>query len=194
MSGHDRGGRLRAILADALRACERAAAADVAPLAALAGAVSATLEGGGKILVFGNGGSAADAQHVAAELVGRFMKERRALAAIALTTDTSVVTAVGNDYGFDRVFARQIEALARPGDLALAITTSGVSPNLVAALMTARAIGVTTAALTGRDGGSVGAMVDFHVNVPETSTARVQEVHRTLLHALCELVEGETGE
>jgi D-sedoheptulose 7-phosphate isomerase len=194
MSGHDRGGRLRAILAEAVHAHERALARDVAPLAALADAMVATLRGGGKILVFGNGGSAADAQHFAAELVGRFLKERRSLAAIALTTDTSVMTAVGNDYGFERVFARQVEALARRGDLALAITTSGTSPNLVAALAAARALdGVATAALTGRDGGGVAGLVDLHVNVPETSAARIQEVHRTLLHALCEVVEAEAG-
>jgi D-sedoheptulose 7-phosphate isomerase len=104
------------------------------------------------------------------------------------------VTAIANDYGFDRVFARQIEALARKGDLALAITTSGVSPNLVAALELARSMGLATAALTGRDGGPVGRLVDVHVNVPESSSARVQEVHRTMLHALCELVEAEAGD
>jgi D-sedoheptulose 7-phosphate isomerase len=194
MTTRDRTGQLRAILADALRAQERALTGDVSALAALAGSMVAALRGGGKILVFGNGGSAADAQHVAAELVGRFQKERGGLAAIALTTDTSVVTAIANDYGFDRVFARQIEALARKGDLALAITTSGVSPNLVAALELARSMGLATAALTGRDGGPVGRLVDVHVNVPESSSARVQEVHRTMLHALCELVEAEAGD
>jgi D-sedoheptulose 7-phosphate isomerase len=192
MSEVDRARRLRAILAAALRAQERALTGDVAPLAALAAAMVAALRGGGKILVFGNGGSAADAQHLAAELVGRFQRERAGFAALALTTDTSVLTALGNDYGFDSVFARQVAALARTGDLALAITTSGASPNLLAALEAARARGVTTAALTGRDGGAVGALVDVHVNVAETSTARIQEIHRTFLHALCEVVEEET--
>jgi D-sedoheptulose 7-phosphate isomerase len=143
------------------------------------------------VLVFGNGGSASDAQHFAAELVGRFTRERRALAAVALTTDTSILTALANDYAFDRVFARQVEALGRPGDVALGISTSGASANVVAGLEAARAGGLVTVALTGRDGGAAGAAADIHVNVASPSTARVQEVHRTLLHALCELIERE---
>jgi D-sedoheptulose 7-phosphate isomerase len=145
---------------------------------------------GGKLLIFGNGGSAADAQHMAAELVGRYQRERAALAAIALTTDTSVLSAVGNDYGFERVFARQVEALGRAGDVALGISTSGRSANIVAALEAARRRGMKTIALTGCDGGAVGRGADIHVNVPDESAARVQEVHRTLIHALCELIEG----
>ena len=159
---------------------------------AVLGAVSAIRTAhaaGGTVLLFGNGGSAADAQHMSAELVVRFARERRALAAISLTADTSVLTAVGNDYGFDRVFVRQIEALGRPGDVAVAISTSGRSVNIVKALETARARGLRTIALTGRDGGTVGAAADIHVNVPDASTARVQEVHRTLIHVICELVE-----
>ncbi len=182
---------LRAILEDARRAHERMVRADMAPLLALVDAVTATVAASGRIFVFGNGGSAADAQHLAAELVGRFMRERRAIGAVALSTDTSILTAVSNDYGFDRVFARQLEALARPGDLALAITTSGRSPNLVEGLKTARVVGARTAAFTGGDGGLVAGLVDFHVNVAETTPARVQEVQRTLMHALCELVESE---
>ncbi len=182
---------LRAILEDARRAHERMVRADMAPLLALVGAVTDTVAASGRIFVFGNGGSAADAQHLAAELVGRFMRERRAIGALALSTDTSILTAVSNDYGFDRVFARQLEALARPGDLALAITTSGRSPNLVEGLKTARVVGARTAAFTGGDGGLVAGLVDFHVNVAETTPARVQEVQRTLMHALCELVESE---
>jgi phosphoheptose isomerase len=147
------------------------------------------LKSGGKLLVFGNGGSAADAQHVAAELVGRFQRERAAMAAIALTTDTSVLTSVANDYAFERVFARQVEALGRPGDVALALTTSGASPNVVAALETAAALGMRTIAVTGRDGGAVGRAAAIHVNVPSASAARVQEVQRTLLHVMCDLVE-----
>jgi phosphoheptose isomerase len=193
MSHDDRSARLRAILEDALQIQLRALRSDVEPLVTLAGAMIAALQGGGKILVFGNGGSAADAQHLAAELVGRFQKERAGLAAIALTTDTSVLTAIGNDHGFDRVFARQIEALARAGDLAVAITTSGASPNLVAALEQAARMGVRTAALTGRDGGPVGRLAGVHVNVAERSSARIQEVQRTMIHALCELVEDEMG-
>jgi D-sedoheptulose 7-phosphate isomerase len=140
-------------------------------------------------LTFGKGGSAADAQHLAAELVCRFARERRALAAVALSTDTSVLTAVANDCGFDRVFARQIEALGRPGDVAVGISTSGRSPNVVKALEAARARRLRTVALTGRDGGEAGAAAEFHVNVPDDSAARVQEVHRTLIHVICELVE-----
>ncbi len=154
-----------------------------------AAAMIVSLKGGGKLLLFGNGGSAADAQHVAAEFVGRFQRERAAIAAIALTTDTSILTSIGNDYAFDRVFARQIEALGRPGDVACGISTSGGSPNVVAALAAARALGLQTIALTGRDGGAVGRAAAIHVNVPSNNTARVQEVHRTLLHVMCDLVE-----
>jgi D-sedoheptulose 7-phosphate isomerase len=144
---------------------------------------------GRRVLVFGNGGSASDAQHVAAEFVGRFQKERRAVAAIALTTDTSILTAIGNDDAFDRVFARQIEALGESGDVAIGITTSGGSKNVVAALTVAKDRGLTTVAVTGCDGGEAGRIADVHLNVPDRSTARVQEVHRTLLHVICELVE-----
>jgi phosphoheptose isomerase len=159
------------------------------PVIAAADAITRALKGGGKLLVFGNGGSAADAQHVAAELVGRFQRERAAMAAIALTTDSSVLTSVANDYAFERVFARQVEALGRPGDVALAITTSGASPNVVAALETAAALGMRTIAVTGSDGGAAGKAAAIHVNVPATSAARVQEVQRTLLHVMCDLVE-----
>jgi D-sedoheptulose 7-phosphate isomerase len=144
---------------------------------------------GGKLMAFGNGGSAADAQHLAAELVGRFARDRRPLAALALSADTSVLTAIANDTSYNRVFARQIEALGRRGDVAFAISTSGTSRNVVAGLESARQLGLTTVALTGRDGGTVARLADVHVNVPETSTARVQEVHRTLLHVICELLE-----
>ena len=163
----------------------------VAPTAAAAESMVAALRGGGKILVCGNGGSAADAQHFAAELVGRFERERRAIASVALTTDTSILTAIANDYASPRVFARQIEAIGRAGDLLLAISTSGESESVLEALATAKAGGITTVALTGRDGGPAGASADIHINVPSPSTARVQEVHRTLLHAMCELVERE---
>ena len=154
-----------------------------------AAVVVASMRAGGKLLLFGNGGSAADAQHVAAELVGRFQRERAAMAALALTTDTSVLTSIGNDYAFDRVFARQIEALGRKGDVAFGISTSGASPNVVAALVAARALGLQTIALTGADGGAVGRAAAIHVNVPSGSAARVQEVHRTLLHVICDIVE-----
>ncbi|OFW06133.1 MAG: phosphoheptose isomerase [Acidobacteria bacterium RIFCSPLOWO2_02_FULL_67_36] len=167
----------------------RMRAMDAGAIVAAADAIGTTCQAGGKLLVFGNGGSAADAQHMAAELVGRFARERRALAALALTTDTSVLTSLANDYAFDRVFARQIEALGRAGDVACGISTSGRSPNVLKGLEAARARGLRTLALTGGDGGPIGAAADIHVNVPEESTARVQEVHRTVIHAICELVE-----
>jgi D-sedoheptulose 7-phosphate isomerase len=167
----------------------RVRAMDVAPIVHAAAAIRDALGAGGKLLVFGNGGSAADSQHMAAELVGRFMRERQALAAIALTTDTSALTAVGNDYGFDRVFVRQLEALGKAGDVAFAISTSGASANVLRALEMARERGLKTVALTGRDGGAIGAAAGIHINVPDGSAARVQEVHRTVIHAICELVE-----
>ena len=180
---------LETALAETIALHERQRAADPGPVLQAAAAVIEALAAGGTLLVFGNGGSAADAQHVAAELVGRFLRERKGLAAIALTTDTSVLTSVANDYAFDRVFARQIEALGRRGDVALGISTSGRSPSIVAALEAARVLGVRTIALTGCDGGAVGRLADIHVNVPSDSTPRVQEVHRTLLHVICDLVE-----
>ena len=170
---------------------ERMRAMDLQPVADAAAAILAASRDGRKLLLFGNGGSAADAQHMAADLVGRFQRERRPVAAVALTTDTSVVTAVANDYTFDRVFVRQIEALGNRGDIAFGITTSGRSANVVAGLRAASARGLRTIAMTGRDGGTVGGEVDIHINVPDPSTARVQEAHRTLIHAICELVERE---
>ena len=160
-----------------------------APVVDAAAAITAALAAGGKLLAFGNGGSAADAQHLASEFVGRFQRERAAMAAIALTTDTSVVTSVANDYTFAWVFARQIEALGRAGDVALGISTSGSSPNVLTAIEAANARGLTTIALTGRDGGAIGKAAGIHINVDHASTARIQEVHRTVIHAICELVE-----
>jgi len=143
------------------------------------------------VLIFGNGGSAADAQHFACELVGRFLRERQALAAIALTTDASTMTAVANDYGFDRVFVRQIEALGRPGDVAIGISTSGSSANVLAGVQYAKSRGLKTVAFTGGNGGPIGAAADVHVNVPHALTPRIQEVHRTLIHAVCDQIERE---
>jgi D-sedoheptulose 7-phosphate isomerase len=148
------------------------------------------LKNGRTVLVFGNGGSAADAQHFAAELVGRYEKDRKAWPAVALTTDTSALTAIGNDYGFDRVFARQIEALGKTGDVAIGISTSGKSPNVLRALEAANDRGLVTIALTGR-GGDAGKIARLHVRVDEERTARIQEVHATVLHAICELVESD---
>ena len=161
------------------------------PVLDAAAAIVEAFRRGGMLLLFGNGGSASDAQHVAAEFVGRFQRERAALPAIALTTDTSILTSVANDYAFDRVFVRQIEALGRAGDVALGISTSGGSPNVLTALEAARAKGLKTIALTGKDGGAVGRAAAIHINVPASSIARVQEVHRTLLHIICDIVERE---
>jgi D-sedoheptulose 7-phosphate isomerase len=165
----------------AVRSAEAIAATGVA----LAKAVAA----GRAVLVFGNGGSAAAAQHFVAELVVRYERDRPALRAVALTTDTSIVTAAGNDTGFDQVFARQVEALGQPGDVALGITTSGRSPNVLRALEAAGARGMVTVALTGRDGGEAGRLAQFHVSVGHERTAIAQEVHTTVLHAWCELID-----
>lgn len=177
------------ILGDSVRALEAARQAEHGPLLEAISVIATACAHRRRVLVFGNGGSASDAQHVAAEFVVRFQRERKAVPVIALTADSSILTAMGNDYAFDRVFARQIEALGSTGDVALAITTSGRSPNILAALRTARAGGLTTIALTGRDGGEAGSLADIHVNVADGSTARVQEVQRTLLHVICEIVE-----
>ncbi len=151
--------------------------------------VKQTLSGGGKILIMGNGGSAADAQHFAAELVGRFRLERKALPAVALSTDTSILTAVGNDYGFNEIFKRQVEALALPADLVIGISTSGNSPNVALALAAAKEAGCKTMALLGRDGGSIASRVDLPLVVPVDQTPHVQECHLTIIHMLCDLVE-----
>jgi D-sedoheptulose 7-phosphate isomerase len=182
---------VRAVVDACIAVHERLREENLQPVADAAAAILAASTGGSKVLVFGNGGSAADAQHLATDLVGRFQRERRALAAVALTADSSLLTAVANDYAFDRVFVRQIEALGIRGDLAFGISTSGRSTNVVEGLRAARARGLTTIALTGRDGGPAGALADIHINVPDPSTARVQEAHRTLIHAICELVERE---
>jgi phosphoheptose isomerase len=162
---------------------------DLSAVVRAADAVLDAYAAGGKVLAFGNGGSSADAQHFAAELVGRFERDRAGMAAIALTTDTCTMTSVANDYGFERIFARQIEALGRAGDVAVAISTSGDSPNVVAGLREAAARGLRTIALTGRNGGALAAMTEIHINVPHDTTCRVQEVHMTLLHAICGIVE-----
>lgn len=148
-----------------------------------------TFNRGGKLLVMGNGGSAADAQHFVAEIVGRFKLERRGLPAIALSTDTSILTAIGNDYGFDKVFSRQVEALASPGDLVVGISTSGNSPNVLLALQLARKTGCCTVGLLGKDGGSIKDVCDLALIVPTNDTPRVQEGHITIIHIVCDLLE-----
>ncbi len=150
-----------------------------------------TFQNGGKILLFGNGGSAADAQHIAGELVGRFMKERKGLPAIALTTNSSIVTAVANDYGYEKVFVRQIEALGSPGDMAIGISTSGNAENVNQAISYAKKSGMKTVGFTGGTGGNLAKLVDTCLIIPSKSTPRIQETHITVGHILCEVVEEE---
>ncbi|MEJ7933114.1 SIS domain-containing protein [Sphingobium sp. AN558] len=150
-----------------------------------ADALARALRGGGKLLIMGNGGSAADAQHIAAELVGRYKVERRALAAIALTTDSSILTAWSNDYSYDTVFSRQVEALARPGDIVMGLSTSGNSANVVRAFESARQIGVTTMGLLGRDGGKLLPLSDIAMVAPLAATDQIQVAHLLTYHALC---------
>jgi len=165
-----------------------------AVLDAAAGAAAASLRSGGKILIFGNGGSAAEAQHFAAELVnGLARRAGKPLPAIALSTDTSCLTAVGNDRGFDRVFSRQVEALGRAGDVAVALTTSGRSPNVLRALRSSRAKGLITIGLTGRGGGAVAPLADFLLDVPSVSTPRIQEAHLFILHELAARLEADSA-
>ena len=163
-----------------------------APISEAANAMVGCLLGNGKILACGNGGSAADAQHFAAELVGRFEMERQGLAAIALTTDSSILTAVSNDYGFKAIFERQVRALGQPGDVLLAISTSGNSPNVIEAIQAAQDNDLRVVALTGKGGGQIGEMLrdsDIHLCVPSDRTARIQEVHLLTLHCLCDGID-----
>jgi len=179
--------RLEALLGGDAEAC--AAAAFEA-----AEAIRRSLASGGTLLIFGNGGSAADAQHVAAELVGRFARERAGLPAIALTTDASALTAIANDFGFERVFARQVEALGRRGDVALAISTSGSSPNVIAAARTARERGLLVVGLAGAGGGALAREADILVCVPDAVTARIQECHLVIEHAICDHLDAAAAE
>lgn len=151
--------------------------------------VTAALKAGNKIMIFGNGGSAADAQHLAAEFINRFIIERPPLPAIALTTDTSVITSIGNDYDFSEIFAKQIRALGQEGDVAWGISTSGNSSNVLKGLEQAKKMGLITLAFTGKDGGPIAQIADYSLNVASNSTARIQETHMTIGHAICELVD-----
>lgn len=147
--------------------------------------ITSCLKKGNKVLLFGNGGSAADAQHIAAEFTGRFVKERKGLPAIALTTDTSALTAIGNDYGFEKIFSRQVEALANAGDVLIGISTSGNSANVIEALKTGQQLGCNIVGLSGRDGGLMNQLCDINLVIPSTITARIQEMHILIGHILC---------
>jgi D-sedoheptulose 7-phosphate isomerase len=183
LKGHfDEGTELRRKMAETLPA----------EIARAGTALAEALKGGRKALACGNGGSAADSQHFAAEIVGRFERERPGMPAIALTVDTSALTAIANDYDFDRVFSKQVEALGQPGDVLLGISTSGNSKNVVEAIKAAHAKGMVVIALTGRDGGAMGRMLrpqDHHLNVAHPRTMRVQEIHLLVIHCLCEVVD-----
>ena len=155
----------------------------------LADCVVKCLRSKGKVIIFGNGGSAADAQHIAAELVGRFKLERKGLACIALTTNTSIITSIGNDYGYEEIFSRQIEAIAAENDLAIGISTSGNARNVITGILEAKKQNLATAVLTGKDGGQLAPLADISLSIPSNNTARIQEVHATIGHIICELAE-----
>lgn len=180
---------VQAIVRDSAALKQRFFAASAGQIVALGARLAQLLLAGGRLLAFGNGGSAADAQHFVSELVGRLARERRALSAIALTTDPSVVTAVGNDLGFEAVFSRQVEAHGRPGDVALAISTSGRSPNVLAGARAARQRGLLVVGLTGNGGGPLAHLADELVDVPHADTQRIQEVHSMVLHVLAQCIE-----
>jgi D-sedoheptulose 7-phosphate isomerase len=182
---------IAAHLERSLAALERATqdAALLATARAIAAVIIAALRSGNKLLIIGNGGSAADAQHIAAEIVGRYKQDRPAWAAMALTTDTSGLTAIANDYGFEQVFARQIEGLGRRGDVLLALSTSGRSPNILAALRAARERGLVTIGFTGRNGEALGALVDHLLVSPSDDTPVVQQIHLAVAHGICDEIE-----
>lgn len=184
--------RIRQQFNDSLAVKQAALTTLAAPLEAAVRLIAARLAAGSKVMICGNGGSAADAQHFAAELLNRFEKERRPLAALALTTDTSTLTSIANDYAFEQVFAKQVTALGRPGDVLLAISTSGNSPNVAVAIDAAHANGMNVVALTGKGGGAIGGRLgpdDIHLCVPAERTARIQEVHLLMIHCLCDGID-----
>ena len=183
--------RISAIVADSLETKRRFFEVHADEVQRAAEMIAAAFTAGGRLLLFGNGGSAADAQHIAGELVNRFLLKRRALPAVALTTDGGMLSCIANDTGFENVFARQIEALGTKGDLCLAISTSGTSPNIVAACEQAREQGIGVIGLLGRDGGSVKLLCDLALIVESDDTQRIQEAHNLIGHILCELIEAE---
>jgi D-sedoheptulose 7-phosphate isomerase len=181
--------RIREAIRESIEAKEALTEEDLRMVLEMAYTMVEALSQGNKVIWMGNGGSAADAQHLAAELVSRFYKERDGLPSLALNTNTSVVTAIGNDYGFEHVFRRQVEALARPGDVVVGISTSGNSPNVLLAIDQARDMGCLTIGLTGSRGGEMAERVDLCLKVPSDDTPRIQEVHITVGHIICEIVE-----
>ena len=181
--------RIKEILLESIQVKEELLHTKVGEILGIAEAIIDSLKKNGKVILFGNGGSASDSQHIAAELVGRFKKDRNALAAIALTTNTSVLTSLANDYGYDIVFAKQVEALGQKNDVAIGISTSGKAKNVACAIKQAKKMGLKTVALTGGDGGELAKLADISLLVPSTVTARIQEAHITIGHIICELIE-----
>lgn len=183
--------RIKDLLLESIQVKEDLLHTKVDEIIAIASSVIDSIRKGGKLIVFGNGGSASDSQHIAAELVGRFRKDRIALPAISLTTNTSILTSLANDYGYEVVFAKQVEALGQKNDVAMGISTSGKAKNVVNALKQAKKMGLKTVALTGGDGGEIGKISDIVLAVPSSVTARVQEAHITIGHIICEMIEQE---
>ncbi len=183
--------KIRACIAESIEVKKAALEKNLAAVEKTVGAIMTSFQSGGKVLLCGNGGSAADCQHIAAEFIGRFQKERSALPAIALTTDTSILTSLANDYSFDVVFSRQVEGLGKRGDVLVGITTSGNSLNVIKAVEQAKKMGIMTIAMSGRDGGKIAKIADISIVVPSAKTARIQETHIALAHAVCEVVEDE---
>jgi D-sedoheptulose 7-phosphate isomerase len=180
---------IKGIFKESIRVKEETLAGNIDQMTAVVKMVTEGLKRGRKVILFGNGGSAADSQHIAAEFIGRFQNERKALAAVALTTDTSILTALSNDYGYAIVFSRQIEGLGQKGDIAWGISTSGNSANVIQGIKTARRLGLKTISSTGCGGGKLAKLTDISLIVPSRNTARIQESHMCMAHAICELVE-----
>ena len=181
--------RIRAIFQESIEIKQQSLDKNIDAIEQAVAGITESFNNDGKVILFGNGGSAADSQHIAAEFVGRFQKERKSLPAIALTTDTSILTSLGNDYSFDIIFSRQIEGLANKQDIVIGISTSGNSQNVIQAVEAAKEKGLKTITLTGGDGGRLGGLSDININVPSKVTARIQEVHSCIGHCICELVE-----
>ncbi len=181
--------RIKDILLESIQVKEELLRTKVGEILEIANLIIEAFKKNGKVIIFGNGGSAADSQHIAAELVGRFKRDRTALAAIALTTNTSILTSLANDYGYDIVFAKQIEALGQKNDIAIGISTSGKAKNVAYGIKQAKKMGIKTVALTGGDGGDLAKLADLSLIVPSSVTARIQEAHITIGHIICELIE-----
>lgn len=181
--------RIKDILLESIQVKEELLRTKIGQIVEIADLLIDAIKKDGKLILFGNGGSASDAQHIAAELVGRFQKERKGLPAIALTVNTSTITALANDYGYEIIFARQVEALAQKNDVAIGISTSGKAKNVAAGIKQAKKMGLKTVALTGADGGELAKTADISLVVPSSVTARIQEAHITIGHILCELIE-----